>query len=187
MISELRIPRRAIALIVAETFGFKINDLIGPVRRRDVCVARFAAFHLIREVRPDTSLPECGRVLGGRDHTTVLHGLDRCAELIASDESYRNKVATARKRIAAWRPTDGRELAALVFAPIPVAKAEEPPPAVKSEPTIAIERIRHAGMGPDAHAQITSRWWAQNDERFRAAMAAAHPERVQAPISEAAE
>lgn len=60
---------------ICEASGFSIWDLCGPRRDRRLARARQIAYHLLRVLRPDLSLPAIGRALGDRDHTTIIHGL----------------------------------------------------------------------------------------------------------------
>lgn len=69
---------RAIVVEVAQAYGLNWRDLIGPGRTQKLVAPRNeVAFRLITELR--MSYPAAGRVLGGRDHTTVLHACRRYA------------------------------------------------------------------------------------------------------------
>ncbi|HSJ54534.1 MAG TPA: helix-turn-helix domain-containing protein, partial [Anaerolineae bacterium] len=57
-------------------------------RRRQVSVPRQMCMYLIREVT-EISLPKIGELLGGRDHTTVMHGCEKIGAQIESDEDLR--------------------------------------------------------------------------------------------------
>ncbi len=59
---------------VARQFGLHVNDLRGNRRTQDVVHARHIAMYLSRELT-EASTPEIGRRFGGRDHSTVIHGL----------------------------------------------------------------------------------------------------------------
>ncbi len=48
--------------------------------------------YLIRE-ETDTSLPQIGELLGGRDHTTIMHGCDKIAAQIETDEQTSPRLA----------------------------------------------------------------------------------------------
>lgn len=68
--------REIFCAVVAGT-GFSYDELIGPRRSRPVSRARHILFWLIRELRPDLSLPAIGRIIGKRDHTTIMAGVER--------------------------------------------------------------------------------------------------------------
>jgi chromosomal replication initiator protein len=87
-------PDRIIAA-VAEHFGVDEDRLLSTDRTRQVALPRQVAMFLIRE-GTDASLPKIGAVLGGRDHTTVMYGLDKIASLLETDEGLRRQVAAIR-------------------------------------------------------------------------------------------
>ena len=53
---------------------------------------------LARELT-DHSLPEIGRGIGGRNHTTVLHAVNSVSALVRTDPSVRNAVDNLRRRL----------------------------------------------------------------------------------------
>lgn len=68
-------PEVSAALILEQTasyYRFTIDDLKSPQRTQDLVLARQIAMYLCRELT-DLSLPKIGQIMGGRDHTTVLH------------------------------------------------------------------------------------------------------------------
>ncbi len=69
---------------VATFCGHTRDDLIGPSRRQPLARYRQVAMYLCREYT-DMSLPKIGKAFGGRDHTTVLHAVDKIKTLMQSD------------------------------------------------------------------------------------------------------
>ncbi len=65
----------------ASTFGFTIDDLCGPSRRRPLVIARQIGMYVFREMT-DFSYPAIAREFGGRDHTTVMHAVDKISSLM---------------------------------------------------------------------------------------------------------
>jgi chromosomal replication initiator protein len=63
---------KAILDATAETFGFSVEDLCGPSRRRPLVIARQVGMYVFREIT-DFSYPAIAKEFGGRDHTTVIH------------------------------------------------------------------------------------------------------------------
>ena len=59
---------------VSEFYGVNVSDLMGQRRTKEIAHARQVAFAVYRRVL-NLPLSEIGRAIGGRDHTTVLHGL----------------------------------------------------------------------------------------------------------------
>jgi chromosomal replication initiator protein len=65
----------------AATFGFTVDDLCGPSRRRPLVIARQIGMYLFRELT-DYSFPAIAREFGGRDHTTVMHAVEKISSLM---------------------------------------------------------------------------------------------------------
>lgn len=84
-IELINMERRAVPEIVREVLAefpeFSIADLKGVRRSRKLVKVRQLAVYEVRRQRPDMSLPAIGRWFGGRDHTTVLHSVNKIAAL----------------------------------------------------------------------------------------------------------
>jgi chromosomal replication initiator protein len=65
----------------ATTFGFSVEDLCGPSRRRPLVIARQIGMYLFRELT-DYSFPAIAKEFGGRDHTTVMHAVEKISSLM---------------------------------------------------------------------------------------------------------
>jgi chromosomal replication initiator protein len=78
-------PRRITPTMIleatAKAFGFTVEDLCGPSRRRPLVIARQIGMYAFREVT-DFSYPAIAREFGGRDHTTVMHAVEKIASLM---------------------------------------------------------------------------------------------------------
>jgi chromosomal replication initiator protein len=73
-----RITPQMILDAVAASYGFSIAAICGPSRTRPLTTARQVAMYLVRELT-DYSYPAIGRVFGKRDHTTVIHAVEKIA------------------------------------------------------------------------------------------------------------
>ena len=85
-----------ILVIVANFYGMDVADIAGPRRSKRLIKPRQVAMYLLRE-ETDSSLPQIGAVLGGRDHTTVMYGCDKIANAIEEDDQTRREVNTLRE------------------------------------------------------------------------------------------
>jgi chromosomal replication initiator protein len=65
----------------ASAFGFSVEDLCGTSRRRPLVNARQVGMYLFRELT-EFSYPAIAREFGGRDHTTVIHAVEKIARLM---------------------------------------------------------------------------------------------------------
>jgi len=82
----------------AQEFGVERAALLARDRRPAVATARQVAMYLARELT-EHSLPEIGRGIGGRNHTTVLHAVNRVSAALQTDDSVRNSVDNLRRRL----------------------------------------------------------------------------------------
>jgi chromosomal replication initiator protein len=73
------ITARAILDATASMFDFSVEELTGQSRRRPLVTARQVAMYVFRELT-DFSYPMIGREFGGRDHTTVIHAVEKIAD-----------------------------------------------------------------------------------------------------------
>ncbi len=69
---------------VAEYYKIRVADLLSKRRNRSIARPRQVAMALSKELT-NHSLPEIGDAFGGRDHTTIIHGCKKVAELKESD------------------------------------------------------------------------------------------------------
>jgi chromosomal replication initiator protein len=65
----------------ATMFGFSVEDLCSPSRRRPLVIARQIGMYVFRELT-DFSYPAIAREFGGRDHTTVIHAVEKITNLM---------------------------------------------------------------------------------------------------------
>ncbi len=83
---------------VAEHYNIRLSDMHSPRRARLVARPRQIAMYLAKGLT-EHSLPEIGRKFGGRDHTTIMHGVRRIEELILEDRSLREDVELLKRAI----------------------------------------------------------------------------------------
>jgi chromosomal replication initiation ATPase DnaA len=96
---------RRIMSLAARRHGLAVADLTGPSRRRSVALARAEAMYLARNLTGRTL--ECiGQGFGGRDHTTVLHGIRVIERLRSRDPVLAAEIDRARESLG--RPARGR-------------------------------------------------------------------------------
>jgi chromosomal replication initiator protein len=60
----------------SDLFGFTIEELCGKSRRRPLVTARQVGMYVFRE-NTEMSYPQIAREFGGRDHTTVIHAVEK--------------------------------------------------------------------------------------------------------------
>jgi len=84
--------------VVAEYFRVDVTELTGQRRNRQVVWPRQVAMYLMRN-DAGLSLPQIGQLLGGRDHSTVLHGCEKIADALEKNEQLRRDLMALRERL----------------------------------------------------------------------------------------
>jgi chromosomal replication initiator protein len=83
---------------VADYYGISAEQMTGPSRKREVARPRQLVMYLTR-VETGASLPQIGRALGNRDHTTVMYGCDKIEDLMETDPTLRRQVLEIKARL----------------------------------------------------------------------------------------
>jgi chromosomal replication initiator protein len=84
--------------IVAKFYNISVQELVSSSRSKELVQPRQVAMYLVRQ-ETDASLPEIGALLGGRDHTTVIHGVERVKDRLESEDQLRRDVMSIREQL----------------------------------------------------------------------------------------
>ncbi|WP_306519143.1 chromosomal replication initiator protein DnaA [Gemmatimonas sp.] len=90
--------------VVAREWGVTPDGLRSKTRTKQLTVPRQVAMSLCRELLA-LQLVEIGNAFGGRDHSTVIHSLERVAEDMAADASFTERVLKVRGMLETLRTT----------------------------------------------------------------------------------
>jgi chromosomal replication initiator protein len=85
------VSAKKIAEVVAEFYNIQMEDLIKQSRKKEYVKPRQIAMYLIRK-ELDNSFPSIGDFFGGRDHTTVMHAVEKVGGLITQKEQLKQEV-----------------------------------------------------------------------------------------------
>ena len=85
--------------IVAEHYNLNRSELASPTKKKNIAYPRQIAMYLCREMT-DVPLITVGELLGGRDHSTVIHGCDRISTDLRTNEQLQSTIENLRKKIA---------------------------------------------------------------------------------------
>jgi chromosomal replication initiator protein len=80
---------------VAKDWGVTIEGLRSKTRTKALTAPRQVAMYLMRELL-GLQLVEIGAAFGGRDHSTVIHSLDRVSTMLKQDPSFTQRIARLR-------------------------------------------------------------------------------------------
>lgn len=91
---------RHIKLFVARATGVPVQTMAIPSRRSEYVQARHLAMYLCKE-HARCTLKHIGEHFGGRDHSTVVYGVQRIEDQMSIDPAFRRDVEALSRRIAA--------------------------------------------------------------------------------------
>ena len=93
-----QITPQLIINVVADHFGITSEDITSKKRNSEFVQPRQICMYLCRKLTEE-SLQSIGKALGKKDHTTVIHGIDRITEEIQSNEELKNRIDIIMKKI----------------------------------------------------------------------------------------
>ena len=96
--SKREVTPQVILDVVAEHYGVSSNDIIGGKRNSEIVVPRQIVMYLCGDMTSE-SLQNIGKALGGRDHTTIIHGTKKIASELKTDENLKNTIDILKKKI----------------------------------------------------------------------------------------
>jgi chromosomal replication initiator protein len=89
--SSDKVSPRHIISVCAKHFDIKTSDLCGNSRKKELVTARhITAYLLLNEIR--LPLAEVGHLLGGRDHTSIMHARDKVAAEFSTNPQLRSLI-----------------------------------------------------------------------------------------------
>lgn len=83
--------------IVADKYSVKLSDLKGKSRKKEIVKPRHIAMYLARDILDD-SLVTISNAFS-RDHTTVMHGIDKVKDEMLIDENFNDEIENIKKSI----------------------------------------------------------------------------------------
>ena len=93
-----QITPQLIINVVADHFGITSEDITSKKRNSEFVQPRQICMYLCRKLTEE-SLQSIGKALGKKDHTTVIHGIDRITEEIQTNDELKNRIDIIMKKI----------------------------------------------------------------------------------------
>ena len=93
-----KIEPEEVVNLVARAFNISADRLVGRDRSRSVALPRQIAMYLLRQ-EANISLPQIGKELGGRDHSTVMYAINKVSDLLERDDRLRRQVVQIRQQL----------------------------------------------------------------------------------------
>ena len=85
--------------IVSDHMNVPYDDITSSKRSQDIATARQIVMYLCRNYLERHSLQQIGDAVGGRDHSTVLNGIEKIKKLIKNDSNMKNTIETIEKKL----------------------------------------------------------------------------------------
>ncbi len=95
---KIKIDSNRIKNFVSYQYGVSIEELESKKRPKNIAYPRQIAMYLCRDLT-DLSLPKIGADFGGRDHTTVIHAVEKIETDIKKDPNLKNTINELRRKI----------------------------------------------------------------------------------------
>lgn len=92
------ITAQLILEVVSEHFGISVDQIMSKSRSSDVAKPRQITMYLCKQLT-DLPLDSIGQFLGGRDHSTVIHGIKKVADEVTSDKNFKQTLDTIKNKI----------------------------------------------------------------------------------------
>ncbi len=84
--------------VVCEHYGITLNQIVSKSRSSDIAKPRQIAMYLCKNMT-NSSQDYIGSLLGGRDHSTIIHGINKITEECKTSEQLREQIETIKKKI----------------------------------------------------------------------------------------
>ena len=96
--STLTTDYKKVLSSACQYFNLSLKDLIGPKRQKELVLPRHLTMYILSEELKFT-VERIGQILGGRDHTTVMHGRDRIKGLINTDREVARMLIEVKSKL----------------------------------------------------------------------------------------
>ncbi|MDD6491723.1 MAG: chromosomal replication initiator protein DnaA [Firmicutes bacterium] len=96
--ADRQVTPQLIIDVVAEHFGISSEDIVSKRRNSEFVQPRQICMYLCRKLTTE-SLQSIGKSLGKKDHTTVIHGIEKISEEIVHNEELKNRIEIIQKKI----------------------------------------------------------------------------------------
>lgn len=96
--ATLKADHKKILAAVCEFFNLNPKDLTGPRRQKELTLPRHITMYILAE-ELNMTVEKIGQILGGRDHTTVMHGRDKIKQLVQSNREVHRMLIEVKQKI----------------------------------------------------------------------------------------
>jgi chromosomal replication initiator protein len=93
-----KVDHKKLLSTVNDYFNLKMADITGPRRQKELVLPRQIAMYLMQT---ECNLPyeKIGDILGGRDHTTIMHGVEKIRQAVGRDREVQRLVVEIKQNL----------------------------------------------------------------------------------------
>lgn len=95
-LANKKVDTAEIISAVSKFFNITKDEILSKNRKRELVLPRQIAIYLIRE-QTNKSFPEIGKIMGGKDHTTIIHAEKKIIDLIKTDIQIKENIEQIRQ------------------------------------------------------------------------------------------
>lgn len=96
--SKSKVNSQKILNIVGSYYNLSVSQITGKIKTGQIVYARHIAIYLIRTML-NLPLKQIGTIFSGRDHTTIMHSLEKVNEMLKTDQQTKVAISELKKRI----------------------------------------------------------------------------------------
>lgn len=94
-----KVSEQKILSVVSSYYSLSISQITGKIKVGNIVNARHIAIYLMRDLL-DLPLKKIGTIFSGRDHTTIMHSIEKIDKLLKTDEQTQTAIRELKKRLA---------------------------------------------------------------------------------------
>ncbi len=98
--SKSKVSAQKILNVVASYYNLSVSQITGKIKTGQIVNARHISIYLIRNLL-DVSLKQIGEIFSNRDHTTIMHSIEKVEEMLKDDKQTKTVIDELKKRISA--------------------------------------------------------------------------------------
>ncbi|MCD7806493.1 MAG: chromosomal replication initiator protein DnaA [Lachnospiraceae bacterium] len=96
---EKQITPEIILQVVCDHYNVSEQSVLSSKKTRDIAMTRQIIMYLCREYINDMSLKQIAEFLGKKDHTTIMHGIEKVENDMQTDARFKNNIETIKKKL----------------------------------------------------------------------------------------
>src|SRR5574344_1451070 len=98
--SKSKVSAQKILNVVASYYNLSVSQITGKIKTGQIVNARHISIYLIRNLL-DVSLKQIGEIFSNRDHTTIMHSIEKVEQMLKDDKETKTVIDELKKRISA--------------------------------------------------------------------------------------